>query len=170
MGGTVRLIAMKSCDGSPGSLVEVGSFGGDSNVHPDDGGTTDICLSLDWSNRSTGCADPRLVVSHLHGSVSILKLRASTGYGGPPEAATVSLDSEPSSRSSALEVEHHFTAHTFAPGIVPEVWIAAWNCHNDSVFCTGAEDGKLKLWDIRTGTSSPIVSVEAHSGSGVTTC
>lgn len=160
MGGTVR-VYRASRSGSSITAELLASHGDSSNTHDDDGGTTDICLSLDWSNRISGGGDPKLVVSHLHGMVSVMRLRG--GGKASPVSAGPAL--------GGLEVEHSFKAHSFAPGFAPEVWIAAWNCHNDSLFCTGAEDGVLKHWDLRAGCSSPACKVkEAHSGSGVTTC
>ncbi|KAF9115961.1 Diphthine methyltransferase [Mortierella sp. AM989] len=89
-----------------------------------------LALSLDWSNRvQTKCvSSSRVAVSLSSGDITI-------------------LDLDPTS----VELNENITWHAHDL----EAWIVGWNYHDTNVLYTGADDCKLKGWDMRMDCSYP---------------
>jgi diphthamide biosynthesis protein 7 len=112
----------------------------------DGDGAAPFCLSLDWDNRasraSAGAA--RLAVSRSDGRLSLLAVR-----------------------EAAMELELEWDAHALGDGVSPaEVWIAAFDPFEPALLVSGADDGKMKTWDLRCGPVA--VATSRVHGAGVT--
>lgn len=106
----------------------------------EDDGEPCFALSLDWNDRA-GCApgETQLAVSRSDGKLSIIAVREST-----------------------LDIVDSWSAHAY-PGPAPaEVWITAFDCFDPNVLISGADEGKLKVWDLRVGGSMPIATCTQH--------
>ncbi|KAI1317785.1 Diphthine methyltransferase [Mortierella claussenii] len=93
-----------------------------------------LALSLDWSNRVQASENTRIAVSLSNGDISI-------------------LDLDPS--SSVLTENLTWHAHDL------EAWIVGWNYHDTNVLYTGADDCRLKGWDMRMDCSYAIFTSKA---------
>jgi len=85
-----------------------------------------LALSLDWNNRVHADEQPQIAVSLSSGEVSILQ-----------------LDPTSSTLTEALS----WRAHDM------EAWIVGWNYHDTNILYTGADDCRLKGWDVRMDCS-----------------
>ncbi|KAG0224392.1 Diphthine methyltransferase [Actinomortierella wolfii] len=94
-----------------------------------------LALSLDWSNRVNASADPQIAVSMSSGDVQVLKL-------------------DPTSSELTCEISWH--PHEL------EAWIVGWNYHDTNILYTGADDCKLKGWDLRMDCSYATFTSRAH--------
>ncbi|XP_011445594.3 diphthine methyltransferase isoform X1 [Magallana gigas] len=90
-------------------------------------------LSLDWSNRVSKSNAPMLTTSSSDGCVQVHQLT-----------------------SGDLTPVSSWKAHDY------EAWITAFNYWDTNVVYTGGDDCRLKGWDIRQKTSSPIFSSKRH--------
>ncbi|KAF9217142.1 Diphthine methyltransferase [Podila verticillata] len=94
-----------------------------------------LALSLDWSNRVNASSEPQIAVSLSSGDVTILEL-------------------DPT--SSNLQENLTWHAHDL------EAWIVGWNYHDTNVLYTGADDCRLKGWDLRMDCSYATFTSKAH--------
>ncbi|KAI7827666.1 WD40-repeat-containing domain protein [Gamsiella multidivaricata] len=94
-----------------------------------------LALSLDWSNRVHASESPRIAISLSNGDITILDLDAT---------------------SSSLTENLTWHAHDL------EAWIVAWNYHDTNVLYTGADDCRLKGWDMRMDCSYATFTSKAH--------
>lgn len=108
----------------------------DCRASPEDVGA--LSLSLDWNDRKPGItsiADRAAAVSLSDGSVCVIK---------------VAEDGE-------LRKTRQWTAHDL------EAWIVGFDCHTPTTMFTGADDAKLKGWDLRAGPAAPtFVNSKVH--------
>ncbi|KAG0317618.1 Diphthine methyltransferase [Dissophora globulifera] len=94
-----------------------------------------LALSLDWSNRVQQEKHPRVAVSLSNGDITVLDLDTA---------------------SSTLSENLTWHAHDL------EAWIVGWNYHDTNVLYTGADDCKLKGWDMRMDCSYATFVSKAH--------
>ncbi|KAF9971586.1 Diphthine methyltransferase [Actinomortierella ambigua] len=94
-----------------------------------------LALSLDWSNRVNASAEPQIAVSLSSGDVQV-------------------LDLDPTSSELTERISWH--AHDL------EAWIVGWNYHDTNVLYTGADDCRLKGWDLRMDCSYATFTSRAH--------
>ncbi|KAI8603809.1 WD40-repeat-containing domain protein [Dissophora ornata] len=94
-----------------------------------------LALSLDWSNRVQASESPRIAVSLSSGDITILDLDTA---------------------SSTLTENMTWHAHDL------EAWIVGWNYHDTNVLYTGADDCRLKGWDMRMDCSYATFTSKAH--------
>lgn len=103
----------------------------------DDAPPGTLALSLDWSDRrrgaregSGGGASRQVAVSMSDGTMCIVE----------------------SAEGGTLHARERWKAHDL------EAWIATWDCHSPEgrVLYSGADDGILKVWDLRVGTGAPM--------------
>ncbi|KAF9174818.1 Diphthine methyltransferase [Mortierella sp. AD011] len=94
-----------------------------------------LALSLDWSNRVQTSEHPRIALSLSNGDITI-------------------LDLDPTSLELTENIAWH--AHDL------EAWIVGWNYHDTNLLYTGADDCRLKGWDMRTDCSYPTFNSKAH--------
>jgi len=87
---------------------------------------SDICLSLEWSDR-VELGDVKIVSSHSNHSLSLWSLSL-----------------------SSLSLLHSWVAHQH------EVWIASFNYHDPNFVFSGSDDCYLKGWDTRTNNNTEI--------------
>ncbi|KAF8965001.1 Diphthine methyltransferase [Entomortierella lignicola] len=92
-----------------------------------------LALSLDWSNRVQN--NFRVAVSLSNGDITILDLD-----------------------QSSLEFTEHISWHAHDL----EAWIVGWNYHDTNLLYTGADDCRLKGWDLRMDCSFPTFTSRAH--------
>ncbi len=110
-----------------------------------------LCLAVAWKHPSTGDSSRKLISSYSDGHVSI---------------HTVHLHTSASSLSATLEVANSWSAHKMFQNPA-EVWAACFTTH-EHVVLTGGDEGYLKIWDIRSGTSLPIQTLSQTFEAGVT--
>eukprot|EP00040_Diaphanoeca_grandis_P006718 m.38423 g.38423 ORF g.38423 m.38423 type:complete len:404 (-) comp17910_c0_seq1:78-1289(-) len=96
--------------------------------------TENLALSLDWSNRKHAVADPTAAVSMSDGSICFAHMT-----------------------QTGLTKGMQWSAHDM------EAWIVAFNCHDANVLYSGADDAKLKVWDVRTSPSNGAVQTNSRS-------
>ncbi|KAG0202397.1 Diphthine methyltransferase [Mortierella sp. GBA30] len=94
-----------------------------------------LALSLDWSNRVHASEKPHIAVSLSNGDITILEM-------------------DPSSLAMTETLTWH--AHDL------EAWIVGWNYHDTNVLYTGADDCRLKGWDMRMDCSYATFTSRAH--------
>ncbi|KAF9299915.1 Diphthine methyltransferase [Mortierella antarctica] len=94
-----------------------------------------LALSLDWSNRVSASSEPQIAVSLSSGDITI-------------------LDLDPA--SSNLQERLTWHAHDL------EAWIVGWNYHDTNVLYTGADDCRLKGWDLRMDCSYATFTSKAY--------
>ncbi|KAF9437736.1 Diphthine methyltransferase [Entomortierella beljakovae] len=94
-----------------------------------------LALSLDWSNRVQADETPRIAVSLSNGDISILDMDTA---------------------SATLNEHLSWHAHDM------EAWIVGWNYHDTNLLYTGADDCRLKGWDLRMDCSFPTFVSKAH--------
>ncbi|KAF9419374.1 Diphthine methyltransferase [Podila epigama] len=97
-----------------------------------------LALSLDWSNRVGSSNETRIAVSLSSGDITI-------------------LDLDPTS----LNLQENLTWH----GHDLEAWIVGWNYHDTNVLYTGADDCRLKGWDLRMDCSYATFTSKAYDES-----
>ncbi|CAG5918226.1 unnamed protein product [Menidia menidia] len=97
-------------------------------------GAERLALSLDWSTGRKDSSEVRAVCSDSAGCVSVCSLA---------QAAPVATA--------------HWKAHDF------EAWIAAFSYWDTQLVYSGGDDCKLKGWDLRVSTSSPVFCSKRHS-------
>ncbi|XP_068594424.1 diphthine methyltransferase [Brachionichthys hirsutus] len=93
-----------------------------------------LALSLDWSAGRLDSSDLRVACSDSAGGVGVLALA---------EGALVSLS--------------RWNAHDY------EAWIAAFSYWDTQLVYSGGDDCKLKGWDLRVGSSTPLFTSKRHS-------
>ncbi|ORY93658.1 WD40-repeat-containing domain protein [Lobosporangium transversale] len=93
-----------------------------------------LALSLDWSNRVQASGNTRIAVSLSNGDITILDLD-----------------------SSILQENQTWHAHDL------EAWIVGWNYHDTNILYTGADDCRLKGWDMRMNCSYATFTSKAHT-------
>ncbi|KAG0001985.1 Diphthine methyltransferase [Entomortierella chlamydospora] len=94
-----------------------------------------LALSLDWSNRVQTSEHPRIALSLSNGDITI-------------------LDLDPTSLGLTENIAWH--AHDL------EAWVVGWNYHDTNLLYTGADDCRLKGWDMRMDCSYPTFNSKAH--------
>ncbi len=89
---------------------------------------TDLCLSLDWSERCSSGSDRQLVTSSSKGYLSVLQLS-----------------------ETELKLITKWKAHEF------EAWIVAYDYwQSGRIIYSGADDALLKGWDVRMSPANTI--------------
>ncbi|CAK9007565.1 Diphthine methyltransferase (Diphthamide biosynthesis protein 7) (DPH7) (WD repeat-containing protein 85) [Durusdinium trenchii] len=97
-----------------------------------------FCLSLDWNNRRSGHIEgAKLAVSQANGRLGIVDVHEG-------------------------EVLQAWDAHAYPDGSPAETWITAFDCWDAQVLVSGADDAKLKVWDLRIGTAAPLQTNRVH--------
>ena len=96
------------------------------------------CLSLDWANRSNAQAQPCVATSLSNGKLARAVFTP-----------------------SAVDVLEEWQAHEL------ETWIVSFDTFSSDIVYSGADDCKLKAWDLRASTEYPIFQNNSHEA-GVT--
>ena len=105
-----------------------------------------IVLSVDWGARGNQSLRNNLLTTHSDGTVAIWNLQ--------------NLKNDKQVGKPLMK----WRAHDLY-GCDTEVWIGIYDhWHNDQVIYTGADDGKLKCWDIRAD-STPVFSIQPTNNS-----
>ncbi|XP_052266714.1 diphthine methyltransferase-like isoform X2 [Dreissena polymorpha] len=91
-------------------------------------------LSLEWNNLTGHSEDLQIVSSDSSGHVHVHQL------GG-----------------ASLDTIDTWKAHDY------EAWISAFNQANTQLVFTGGDDCRLKGWDLRAGTASPVFNSKRHT-------
>uniref|UniRef100_A0A7S2S0W3 methylated diphthine methylhydrolase n=1 Tax=Mucochytrium quahogii TaxID=96639 RepID=A0A7S2S0W3_9STRA len=103
-----------------------------------------FCLSLDWNNRvSRTMSNAQVAVSRSDGCISIFDI------------------------ASDATVNKEWEAHCYFGGAPAETWIVAFDCFSTNILASGADDGKLKMWDLRIDASSGPTRVNNAHDAGV---
>eukprot|EP00301_Raphidiophrys_heterophryoidea_P010212 c15274_g1_i1.p1 GENE.c15274_g1_i1~~c15274_g1_i1.p1 ORF type:complete len:228 (-),score=40.21 c15274_g1_i1:111-794(-) len=105
-----------------------------------------MVLSADWSTRafeSSSNVPNRLVTSHSNGMLCVWDVSDTCG----------------------LTKISSWSGHV-CYGAPIEAWIAAFDCYNPNVIWSGGDDSKLKGWDTRTHSHTPVF-VNSHHTMGV---
>jgi len=123
--------------GDKGDLTQVHKV----DCRQEDAAPGTLALSLDWSDRRRqfwsggvggggGSSSSQVAVSMSDGTVCIVE----------------------SGEAGDLIVKNQWNAHDL------EAWIVTWDSHSPegSVLYSGADDGILKVWDLRAGTDAPM--------------
>ncbi|KAI8812895.1 WD40-repeat-containing domain protein [Cladochytrium replicatum] len=104
-----------------------------------------LCLSLDWSSRSTKtkaeCSE-KLIVSRSDGYLHQMNVHISVDENSNVCATPIS--------------DHTWKAHD------AETWTATIDCWNTKIVYSGADDSTWKKWDLRVGTDSPLLTNRRH--------
>ncbi|CAG8546433.1 9398_t:CDS:10 [Ambispora gerdemannii] len=115
--------------------IKLSNYNQHDNNDEDEGET--LCLSLDWSNRSLSPSAPiSIIVTQNDGSASILTVDAQRG---------------------GMTKTRQWKAHDF------EAWIGAFNYWSPNLIYTGGDDCRLKGWDLRMESFSPLFNGSRHS-------
>ena len=117
-----------------------------------------LCLALDLTKPQNYSS--QIVSSYSNGEVAI-------------NLMGVGKSSSNSYKITQLEETRRFQAHSLF-GCPSEVWACCWingkNNSSSESFMTGADDCKLKGWDLRTSCSNPIFAVGDEEHSAGVTC
>ncbi|CAG8558575.1 9542_t:CDS:2 [Ambispora leptoticha] len=100
-----------------------------------EGGGETLCLSLDWSNRLPSSAPINIIVTQNDGCASILSVDA---------------------QREMITKTRQWKAHDF------EAWIGAFNYWSTNLVYTGGDDCRLKGWDLRMKSFSPLFNSSSY--------
>lgn len=112
-----------------------------------------LCLALAWNLPSMGSTSRKLISSYSDGHVAIHTVHTRTTSASTNVTAN-------------LELVESWSAHKMFQNPA-EVWAACFTTHEDVVL-TGGDEGYLKIWDIRAGTSRPVQTLSKTFEAGVT--
>ena len=103
-------------------------------------------------------------VAHFHAVPSPFLPPDAAGVGAPPPKVSLSDGSVCIIRcgtNGVLQKEMQWVAHGL------EAWIVAYDCHAPTTLFSGADDGKLKGWDVRAPPSAPTFTNSRAHEAGV---
>lgn len=108
-----------------------------------------LCLALSWDMNCMPDVSPRIISSYSNGQVSIHNVH----FQNENKVQLVEQDCW----------DAHKMFHCPA-----EVWSACFTPSNSNVVLTGGDEGYLKIWDLRAGTSHPMHNLKNNFQAGVT--
>jgi diphthamide biosynthesis protein 7 len=120
-----------------------------------------ICLAVAWNHSSSSSSRKKLVSSYSNGQVAIHNVHC------VPSESSNSNSTIGTTTLASLELVESWSAHQMFHNPA-EVWAACFQTHHDDIVLTGGDEGQLKIWDIRTGTSRPIQTLSKTFEAGVT--
>jgi len=104
------------------------------------------CLSVDWNDRKNSQNALKVAVSLSNGYISVLEIRD----------------------GADAEVVNSFFAHEYPYlDAGAEAWITSFDCWNPNVLYSGADDSKLKVWDLNAGIQKPVLVNSTSHSAGV---
>lgn len=137
-----------------------------------------ICLAVAWNNPSSSSSSSmtesscttsfpkKLVSSYSNGHVAIHNVRCVSAQVSDSNSNALPATTT-STTTATLELVESWSAHQMFQNPA-EVWAACFQTNHDEIVLTGGDEGQLKLWDIRTGTTRPVQSLAKTFEAGVT--
>jgi diphthamide biosynthesis protein 7 len=120
-----------------------------SNVGNSESRESALCLALSWDLNPLHDSSSRIISSYSNGQVAIHEV----GFQNENKVQLVEQEC--------------WDAHKMFQSPA-EVWSACFTASNSNVVLTGGDEGYLKIWDLRAGTSRAMHVLKNHFQAGVT--